>query len=424
MQKKTILNSLPAINSILEACILVTLFTLPFSKTLVEICVTLAISVFVFKKAVVERNGVLKTPGIVLIGAGLYILFNALSLFNTDFMTLSLTAMVSKVIKWVLFLVVISETVDNEKAIRRVFITMLFSAGLILTDAFYQQYITGKDFLHYPEPYPVFKFHGRSQGATFFPTASFPFPNDFAAWINIVFFSLMGISFFDLKHEKRLKWTVFFLCAVLFFFLLITTASGAIMGFAVAMLFFLLFNLRKMLRTLIAAALIIIAVLSVSPYARTYFRESFVDVQQSVNDRFGMWDAGWKIYKQHPVIGNGVNTFFQEFKYFRDDEDKYLKGSYAHNCFLQMAADIGILGLLSFLFLSGAVLFSNIRLFARHIDKLTGAMGFGLVLGVGAFLIHSSVDTNLYSLNLAALFWLSLGIIQGAANSLKREEQK
>jgi len=38
----------------------------------------------------------------------------------------------------------------------------------------------------------------------------------------------------------------------------------------------------------------------------------------------------------------------------------------------------------------------------------------GINLGLIAFLIHSAGDTNLYSLPLAALFWLSAGILLAA----------
>ena len=134
-----------------------------------------------------------------------------------------------------------------------------------------------------------------------------------------------------------------------------------------------------------------------------------------------MWETGWRIYKEHPVMGNGVNTFFEHYRSFRTDADKG-RGSYAHNCLLQMAADIGILGLLSFLIFFSIVVFRNMR---RAIVKLSGfehAFVFGSSLGAIAFLVHSFFDTNLYSLNLAALFWTFLGIVEGAGSSLEKNK--
>jgi hypothetical protein len=43
------------------------------------------------------------------------------------------------------------------------------------------------------------------------------------------------------------------------------------------------------------------------------------------------------------------------------------------------------------------------------------------LLGIIAFLIHSIVDTNLFSLNLAALFWTTAGVLAACVNISGKE---
>ena len=130
----------------------------------------------------------------------------------------------------------------------------------------------------------------------------------------------------------------------------------------------------------------------------------------SVSDRFFMWGTGWEIFKAHPIIGNGLNTFFREFMKYRNDEWKGKKGAYAHNCYLQMAADTGVVGLAGFLFLIAAYFVNIGRSLRRIKDRLYSSVLLGISMGVLAFLVLGFFDTNLYSLNLATLFWASIGI--------------
>ena len=129
------------------------------------------------------------------------------------------------------------------------------------------------------------------------------------------------------------------------------------------------------------------------------------------DDRPVMLKNSVEIFKKHPIIGNGLNTFFVEYREIRNDSEKGRRGSYAHNCYLQMAADIGLLGLISFLLFVSAVLAAGFKVLKTVKDPLYYSLILGIGMGLTAFLVHSAGDTNLYSLPLAALFWLSAGVL-------------
>ena len=79
-----------------------------------------------------------------------------------------------------------------------------------------------------------------------------------------------------------------------------------------------------------------------------------------------------------------------------------------------MACDSGLLGLFSFIGFCAALLFKSFRSLKRAKDPVLYSLILGIGLGLFAFLLHSAVDTDLYSLPMAALFWLTSGILLSA----------
>ena len=186
-----------------------------------------------------------------------------------------------------------------------------------------------------------------------------------------------------------------------------TKVRGAWAAFAIVFSFLTVNKLKK-----IGVVLLIILMLGI--FLTQESTVTYIMALTSIKDRSVMWQNGWEIFKKHPIIGNGLNTFFVNYKEVRKDSFTGERGSYAHNCYLQMAADIGLFGLISFLvfvFLSIRRAFASLR---RIKEPFYHSLILGISLGLLAYLLHSFVDTNLYSLNLAVLFWLSLGILLAA----------
>jgi len=219
------------LNIFIEINILVMLFCLPFSKSIIEICASLMIVAFAVKKIFIERGFNLRLNKRVIGALFIFAVANILSLINSEFFVLSFTSIFSKVFEGILLFIIIADTLSTSAQFKRVLVVMMCSCILILADAFYQQYVTGLDFLHYPNRYPVFKFHDRGkEDTTTFPTASFPYPNDFAAWINVFLFVFLFLSIFDLRDNKFKKITAAGLSGLLLFFLFLTTSRGHLSG--------------------------------------------------------------------------------------------------------------------------------------------------------------------------------------------------
>ena len=107
----------------------------------------------------------------------------------------------------------------------------------------------------------------------------------------------------------------------------------------------------------------------------------------------------------HPLLGHGVNSYHRIQPLFITGDVPH---GYAHNCYLQMWSEVGLLGLVFFLipkfkFLEGSVV--QARRSRAHLD-LELALSVSLV----ALLIQAFFDTTFYALQTSALFWVFWGI--------------
>ncbi len=120
-------------------------------------------------------------------------------------------------------------------------------------------------------------------------------------------------------------------------------------------------------------------------------------------ERANLWGEAFRIIKDYPLTGCGLNNYSIVARNYKSFEGGVI---YPHNSFLQKTAEIGILGLLAFLF----VLFRFFKIGIMHLNKKRNYLVLGLLGGILAFLVHAFFDTHLYSLQLVVLFWFMLGL--------------
>lgn len=388
---------------IIKWCICAIIFAAPFSKSISEISIVIAITAWVSKK-IINRDFRLEA-GDLNIHFLIFVIAFMPSFLNSSLPLLSLKALFTKVLKYVFLYFVIAESINTKSKLKDLFSIALLSIAVILLDGFGQYFYSGVDGLH---NYPSFKMRtadnlkeGFFRG---FPTACFPFPNDLAAWILLAIFPVACFTIFDIR-KNRAKFLTGFLSLGLFYLLFLTKTRAAWIGLTISTFYLALAKKKIWLILLLVLALAI-------PFLLKMEMAQYIFGVSSVTDRIDMWRVGWKIFMDHPVVGNGINTFFGRYMEYRTDQWQGQKGSYAHNCYLQMAADVGVLGLLGFLFLIASHFFSVARNMRYIRDPLYANVLLGISAGVFAFLILAFFDTNLYSLNLVTLFWCAIGISQ------------
>jgi putative inorganic carbon (HCO3(-)) transporter len=120
------------------------------------------------------------------------------------------------------------------------------------------------------------------------------------------------------------------------------------------------------------------------------------------------------ILRDYPVFGTGGGTFYNAYPQYRG-ADIISFYDHVHNDYMQIATDAGAPGLA----MLGAIVllsfFAAVLALSRRRDPLARGIAFGVVMGVTAIAIHSTVDFNLQIpanafvfTVLLALGWISL----------------
>ncbi len=143
-------------------------------------------------------------------------------------------------------------------------------------------------------------------------------------------------------------------------------------------------------------------------------------------DRDEVSRAALAYLKDFPLTGSGGGTFFVVFPHYHNEK---LNGFYdfAHNDYVQITAETGVIGLL----LCGTVvlgaLWQALRAMRLRRDPLMRGTAFGVSMAVCWLLIHSSVDFNLQipatsftATVMLALAWVAASLRRKSAPEARR----
>ncbi len=133
--------------------------------------------------------------------------------------------------------------------------------------------------------------------------------------------------------------------------------------------------------------------------------QTAVETEATMSERFSrrdIWGATGRLIKDHPTLGVGLGAF--QFAYTRYDPSSGVQRvEQAHNDYLQIVADAGVVGgLLAAIF--AILLFARGFLAAQTGDRRKRAIILGALTGCFAIAIHSFVEFNLQITSNAQLF--------------------
>jgi O-antigen ligase len=123
--------------------------------------------------------------------------------------------------------------------------------------------------------------------------------------------------------------------------------------------------------------------------------------------RQSYWDKAIVVIKKYPWFGCGYSAYLKTLN------DMHFSGTeYPHNSLLHITAELGIVGLLFYLWLFVALCLQAWRVL-REVsgEKDLYTIGCGISCGILAWMIHSLLDTPWSSLQLSVLLWLVIGIL-------------
>jgi O-antigen ligase len=130
-----------------------------------------------------------------------------------------------------------------------------------------------------------------------------------------------------------------------------------------------------------------------------------------------LWRAAFAMFRDHPITGVGPDGFRNLYGKYAGKE-KWNKNIYTNNMYIEMFANLGLLGGLAFTWLSGLALWRTGRNVLRPFEEGTRPVytaGVWVVcMAAGAallsFFLHGLVDYFLFSTPLYTIFWFIMAI--------------
>lgn len=382
------------------------LFFLPATNAVVESASAAAILVFILKRFTLKASAFKALPAWpVLLPLLLFVGWSGVSAVWSSFPVLSLKGFLGKTLQGAFLLLISYEMLSSRKRFCIALVVFLVSAALISMDGVWQVFSGYDIFVHAPFT------DGRAM-------AAFKHPNDFGAYLLFVILPVIVLtvmtgvrSFSDYTLKNALlAFGGIFLTGISAAALGLTYSRGAWLGMVMAAAIFIGLN-RRLWPVVLAFMVLFLLVfqpllLKIRDVSFTSDRVALRSDHKmfSGDGRLGFWQDALKIIHDHPVFGTGLNTYTPVIK----DYSVTWK-AYPHNCYLQMGAELGLVGLALFLWLLTAVMIevvSRIRALPIGPERWLLAAFFA---GWCGFLVHSALDTSLYSSQLTAVFWVLTG---------------
>lgn len=233
----------------------------------------------------------------------------------------------------------------------------------------------------------------------------FPDPHMFAYYVGMAAPLALVLYF----REKPRQWQWLFVGSGLLIVDLLSFSRGGLVGLLLTgavIVFFLrrsVFPNRRRFVTLLSIGGFVLIGMVYSPLGAR-FTSIFSQEDGSNVERLRLWQEAVVHIGERPLLGVGIGNYPLLVK----PGVAYREPIYAHNLYLDLALETGLLGLFLFLGFLGVVVFSLIRSFL-----LSGTLEPLLVLGsLVVFIGHSFFETPLFSVHVlpALLLILSLGV--------------
>jgi len=280
------------------------------------------------------------------------------------------------------FLVTYYATTSEKK---KMLVTLIVTAVCVSLFAIHQFYFGPQHLLAYMQRqnvnYPFAReFLGR--GRAFMP---FVLPSMLAGYL--VLMLPLGVGYL-LRRDKRLL----LLLLPLIFALLLTKSIGSTLSIFLALFIFII--LSGLINEKTALVLFILQLAMMSLFILRGFHTELADSSAySIHNRLIFWQNTVSVILKHPFRGTGLGNL------------PFIQSKFSHNSYLQIWAEAGILGIVSFLWL---LLNSFKALKPKRL--ITDKLYAGLVIAHLAFLIHNLIDFSFFLPEVSIFWWITLAL--------------
>lgn len=276
--------------------------------------------------------------------------------------------------------------------------------------------------------------HGWTQKAAH--VVMWPFYNDHTAYAAaIAMFLPITIGFVtdqDVKPNIRMISGVVSLIFLIAMVLSYTRAAWISLAVALAVYFIFYFRIRFSVVFIAASTLLILffsfqtqimiklernRAQSATDFNKHLQSISNISTDASNLERINRWHSAMRMFEEKPMFGWGPGTY--QFKYapFQQSKEKTIistnagDGGNAHSEYIGPLAESGVLGLVTFVLVLIAVIYTAAMLYTKSMDREIKLFTLCVLLGLVTYLVHGALNNFLDTDKASVPFWGFIGIL-------------
>jgi len=259
----------------------------------------------------------------------------------------------------------------------------------------------------------IFQQTGPNSVSVFRASATFDHPNVFGTFlIAVIPFALLAAPVQGAgRPASVLRVVSILLCTVA---VILTFSRGAWIGLASAVAVLVLLKTGRIRTLMILCAAVLLAIVVLPGNARAILWNRSTTAQSYDSGRIYSYKTAAKMIGRHPMLGVGPGMFNSSYKEYAAPNETYRQNKQhrmdAHNMFLDLWSEGGLLTLIPFLFLLALVFTSLERfiLLGRGPDGTT-APERNLAVAILAALIAVTIQSLFQSLEYEEILWVLIG---------------
>lgn len=391
---------------VMDACIYWLIIVLPFFIAIApapkNIIIGLLLAAFLIKKGL-KREGLFKADTLNL-PLFFLLVVTCLSVMNSISLKDTLKGGILKLIEHIFIFNIMRQEIKDKKHLRKILFFMALGVMLASTNAIFQV-ATGRDFIRGYAPILNLDLVRA--------TASFKDANILGIYLSAFVPVLLGLTLYYFKSAKRIMVALISILGLAGIALTYSRPTLlAIYGV------FVFFAIARRSKAMIACIIIFTLV---SPFllpksVKTWAKDVEYNPLRFMcnDDRIAVYRNSLLMIKAHPLIGVGANTFMKSYRFYKEYPEYRniitLDEMKAHNNFLHMAGEIGLLGLSIFSWFLFVLFKESSGMYRALKDRYLKVASLSAIACLIAFLINGLTESSLYYSVVSALFWYLAGL--------------
>lgn len=230
-------------------------------------------------------------------------------------------------------------------------------------------------------------------------------PNVLGSYLVIIISLTLGKVCTAFRWHNLLYFAVLIVSYLCLFF---TFSRGAWLAMFLSLLALFIFYRKKRNLLFVLVILVLIILPASGQIAERMSLQLFTEDMSSLY-RLQIWEGSWKIIQNNWLLGVGPGNFSSALAHYLPVKPFVV--FHAHNTYLHVLSETGILGFLATSLFYGQILWRAYRCYSISGNAKIASLSLAILVGLLGILIHGCVDATLVAPQFTVFFWILAALV-------------